>query len=162
MKLPSVLNPTPWSWSLVRFCSTALGSYVKDSLTVLALLAVCALTDWRLAIVAFLVIPAMAWPVSRFARALKRSASQTQGSLAALTTLTAEHLTSGTPWFVITTGVWERTSKDVRDQLEIVDRVRGFAYAGGRVVEVMVVRPNGGRAQPPSSASTPHFHTAGN
>lgn len=72
--------------------STSLSSYLKDSLTVLALLGVCAAADWRLAVLAFLVIPAMAWPVSRFAKSVKRTASDTQGSLAALTELTAEQL----------------------------------------------------------------------
>lgn len=72
--------------------TTSLSSYVKDTLTVLALLAVCAASDWRLAVLAFLVIPAMAWPVSRFAKSVKRTATQTQGSLAALTELTAEQL----------------------------------------------------------------------
>ena len=72
--------------------STTLSSYLKDSLTVLALLFVCAAADWRLAVLAFLVIPAMAWPVSRFAKSVKRTASDTQGSLAALTELTAEQL----------------------------------------------------------------------
>jgi subfamily B ATP-binding cassette protein MsbA len=72
--------------------STALSSYVKDTLTVIALLAVCAAADLRLFALAFLVVPAMVWPVSRFARSLKRTASSTQASLAALTQLTAEQL----------------------------------------------------------------------
>lgn len=72
--------------------STALSTYLKDTLTVLALLGVCASIDWRLSVLAFLVIPAMAWPVSRFAKALKRIAMTTQSSLAALTRLTAEQL----------------------------------------------------------------------
>lgn len=42
---------------------------------------------------------------------------------------------------VITREVWEKTPADVRTRLEIVDSVKGFAYAdGGRTVEVMVVR----------------------
>jgi subfamily B ATP-binding cassette protein MsbA len=74
--------------------STSLSSWVKDCLTVLALLGVCAATDWRLAALAFLVIPAMSWPVSRFAKTLKHIATRTQGSLAELTRLTAEQLHS--------------------------------------------------------------------
>ncbi|MBK7864616.1 MAG: ABC transporter ATP-binding protein [Archangiaceae bacterium] len=72
--------------------STSLSTYLKDTFTVLALLAVCATTDWRLAVLAFLVIPAMTVPVSRFAKSLKRIATQTQGSLSNLTRLTAEQL----------------------------------------------------------------------
>jgi hypothetical protein len=68
------------------------------------------------------------------------------------TQLTAEHLAAGTPWFVVTSNVWERTEPEVRDRVEVVDRVRGLAYAGGRVVEVMVVRPTASGSQ---SASAP-------
>jgi 4-amino-4-deoxy-L-arabinose transferase-like glycosyltransferase len=68
--------------------------------------------------------------------------------------LTAEQLDSGTPWFVVTTNVWDRTAPDVRDRLEVVDRVKGLAYAGARVVEVMVVRANGAQARSPSDPST--------
>ncbi len=72
--------------------TVSFSSYVKDTLTVLALLAVCALTDWRLAVLGFLVLPAMAWPVAAFAKSVKRQATKTQGSLAALTELTTEQL----------------------------------------------------------------------
>jgi len=67
-------------------------AYVKDTLTVLALLAVCAAADWRLAVLGFGVLPAMAWPVAAFAKSVRRQATKTQGSLAALTELTAEQL----------------------------------------------------------------------
>jgi subfamily B ATP-binding cassette protein MsbA len=72
--------------------SQALSAWLKDALTVIALLAVCATTDLRLFALAFLVVPAMTWPVSRFARSLKKTASRTQASLATLTQLTAEQL----------------------------------------------------------------------
>ena len=57
------------------------------------------------------------------------------------TQLTREHLERGTGWFVITANVWDKTAPDLRDRFEIIDRIKGFAYAGGRVVEVMIVRP---------------------
>jgi subfamily B ATP-binding cassette protein MsbA len=72
--------------------STALGSYVKDSLQLLALLASCAIIDVKLFLLTFVALPLTILPVSRFARAVKRSARQTQGSLGRLTTLVAELL----------------------------------------------------------------------
>jgi 4-amino-4-deoxy-L-arabinose transferase-like glycosyltransferase len=56
------------------------------------------------------------------------------------TQLTAEHLAGATPWFVVTAAVWDKTAPEIRERFEVVDRIKGFAYAGGRVVEVMVVR----------------------
>lgn len=70
----------------------ALTSYVKDSLQVLALLAVCARIDLRLFALAFLVLPAAAFPVARFARSLRRVARGSQASLGRLTELLAEQV----------------------------------------------------------------------
>lgn len=70
----------------------ALSSWVKDPLQVLAQLLVCAFIDPRLFVLAFLVIPAMAWPVSRFAKALKKTARASQASIGALSQLTSEQL----------------------------------------------------------------------
>jgi ATP-binding cassette, subfamily B, bacterial MsbA len=70
----------------------ALSSYVKDSLIVLALLVQCWLVDTRLFVLAFIVLPAAGIPVSRFAKSVKRQTTRSQGSLAALTELVAEHL----------------------------------------------------------------------
>lgn len=77
----------------VEFAVTqALSSWVKDSLQVATLLGVCAATDVRLFFLAFVVLPAAAYPVSRFAKAVKRVATKTQGSLGRLTELTSEQL----------------------------------------------------------------------
>jgi len=54
--------------------------------------------------------------------------------------LTQLHIDAGTPWYVITSAVWDHSDPQVRNQFEIVDRVRGFAYAGGRQVEVLAVK----------------------
>jgi len=70
----------------------ALGSYVKDGLQVLALLAVCLLKDVRLFLLTFLVMPAAVVPVSRFARSLKKVATRAQASLGGLSELAAEQL----------------------------------------------------------------------
>lgn len=70
----------------------ALSSAARDTLAVAALLLVCAAIDLRLFVLAFLILPATLWPLSRFARALKRNAVSTQASLGALTTLAGESL----------------------------------------------------------------------
>jgi subfamily B ATP-binding cassette protein MsbA len=77
----------------VEFAVTqALSSYLKDSLQLLALLLVCAGQDLRLFALTFLVLPAAAWPVSRFARSVKKVARRTQASLGSLTELAGEQL----------------------------------------------------------------------
>ncbi|MFL5351689.1 ABC transporter ATP-binding protein [Archangium sp.] len=77
----------------VEFSVTqALSSYVKDTLQVLALLGSCMLIDGRLFLLAFVVLPAAAFPVSRFAKSLKKVTVRTQGSLGQLTELTSEQL----------------------------------------------------------------------
>jgi subfamily B ATP-binding cassette protein MsbA len=77
----------------VEFAVTqALTSWVKDALQLLALLTVCLVLDWRLFAVSFLVLPAALVPITRFARAVKRAARTTQGSLGQLTALVGEQL----------------------------------------------------------------------
>jgi 4-amino-4-deoxy-L-arabinose transferase-like glycosyltransferase len=56
------------------------------------------------------------------------------------TRLTAQVLDAAAPWLVITRGVWDRSDAAARARLEVVDEQRGLAYAGGRVVDVMVVK----------------------
>jgi hypothetical protein len=67
----------------------------------------------------------------------------------AATRLTQNHIDSGTPWYVITSDVWDKTEPQVRERFDVIDRVIGFAYAGGRRVEVLVVRA---RTAGPSSS----------
>ncbi|MGA9519878.1 MAG: ABC transporter ATP-binding protein, partial [Myxococcaceae bacterium] len=70
----------------------ALSSWIRDSLQVLALLAFCLVIDARLFALTFLVLPAVVFPVSRFARSVKRSAGRTQGSLGRMNELASEAL----------------------------------------------------------------------
>lgn len=70
----------------------ALASITKDSLQVLGLLAVCLVTDWRLFLIIFIVLPGTIIPVSRFARRAKKEATQSQASLAQLSKLVSEQL----------------------------------------------------------------------
>jgi ATP-binding cassette, subfamily B, bacterial MsbA len=77
----------------VEFSVTqALTSWVRDALQLLALLAVCLVLDWRLFALSFIVFPAALVPITRFARAVKRAARTTQGSLGHLTALVSEQL----------------------------------------------------------------------
>jgi ATP-binding cassette, subfamily B, bacterial MsbA len=70
----------------------ALSSWVKDALVVLAMAGVCLAQDARLFVLLALVVPAMVIPVSRFAKAAKRTATASQASLGHLTTLLTEAL----------------------------------------------------------------------
>ncbi len=69
-----------------------LTSYVREGLQLVALLVLCAVLDWRLFVLSFLVLPVTLIPVRRFARAVKRAARTTQGSLGRLTALVGEQL----------------------------------------------------------------------
>ena len=69
-----------------------LTSALRDGLQVVALLGACLVIDLRLFALAFVVVPLMAWPVSRFAKALKKVAVGAQQSLGGLTVLAAETL----------------------------------------------------------------------
>lgn len=70
----------------------ALGSITKDSLQVLGLMTVCLLTDWRLFLVTFIVLPGTIIPVSRFARGAKKAATRSQASLGQLSMMATEQL----------------------------------------------------------------------
>jgi len=77
----------------VEFSVTqALTSWVRDALQLLALLTVCLVLDWRLFALSFVVFPAALMPITRFARAVKKAARTTQGSLGNLTALVGEQL----------------------------------------------------------------------
>ncbi|MFZ5445482.1 MAG: ABC transporter ATP-binding protein [Myxococcota bacterium] len=70
----------------------ALASLTKDSLQVLGLLVVCLVTDWRLFLVTFIVLPGTIIPVSRFARGAKKQATRSQASLGQLSMIVTEQL----------------------------------------------------------------------
>jgi subfamily B ATP-binding cassette protein MsbA len=77
----------------VEFAITqALSSWTKDALQVIALLGVCLIIDVRLFVLGFIVLPAAAIPVARFARSVKHVARRTQASLGRLTELSSELL----------------------------------------------------------------------
>lgn len=65
----------------------------RDALTALALLTVCLLLDWQLAVVAFGVYPLAFWPIARFGRRLRRAAGDAHEERGALATEVHEALT---------------------------------------------------------------------
>jgi 4-amino-4-deoxy-L-arabinose transferase-like glycosyltransferase len=70
------------------------------------------------------------------------------GSIREQRSMTLSHalLDSSPQWLVITNTVWDKTPPDVRERLQVVESVRGLAYAdGGRVLDVMVIRQQPGR-----------------
>src|SRR5262249_26806137 len=67
--------------------SQTLTSYLRDVLQILALLATCLWLDARLFLLAFVLLPAAIFPISRFARSLKKVATRTQTTLGELTQL---------------------------------------------------------------------------
>lgn len=70
----------------------ALSSLAKDTLQVLGLLVVCFVTDPRLFLVVFIVLPGTIIPVARFARSAKKTATKSQASLGVLSMMTAEQV----------------------------------------------------------------------
>jgi subfamily B ATP-binding cassette protein MsbA len=78
----------------VEFAVTyGLAAYLRDGLQVLVLLAVSIALDWRLALLAFVAVPATVVPIIRFARRLKKVAHRGQEQIGGLYTLLHEALT---------------------------------------------------------------------
>jgi subfamily B ATP-binding cassette protein MsbA len=65
--------------------TVALASYLRDALQIIALLCVCAWLDLRLFLVAVAVVPLAAWPLARYAGALKKVTARVQDELGGFT-----------------------------------------------------------------------------
>jgi subfamily B ATP-binding cassette protein MsbA len=72
--------------------SQGLLAYVKDAATAAALVVSCALLDARLFAVLCLSVPLAVWPLTRFAKGLKKIAGRTQGALGQTTEQVSEVL----------------------------------------------------------------------
>lgn len=57
---------------------------LRDGAQVVALLGLCLLIEWRLALVVFGIYPLVFWPIARIGRRLRRAAGETQSAHAAL------------------------------------------------------------------------------
>ena len=78
----------------VEFAVTyGLAAYLRDGLQVVVLLGVSIALDWRLALLAFVAVPATVVPIIRFARRLKKVAHRGQEQIGGLYTLLHEALT---------------------------------------------------------------------
>ncbi|HXX30375.1 MAG TPA: ABC transporter ATP-binding protein [Myxococcaceae bacterium] len=128
--------------SQVEFAVTqALTSYVRDGLQLVALLVLCAALDVRLFLLSFVVLPLTLIPVMRFARAVKRAARATQGSLGRLTALVGEQL-HGLPVVQAFGGegrARERFDAEQRHYLSAMDRSLVLRGAASPTVELLGV-----------------------
>ncbi len=62
----------------------AVAAYLRDSMQVLVLTVLAFILDWRLAIIAFVVMPVAVFPIVHFGKRLKRVSTDSQVSLGAL------------------------------------------------------------------------------
>ncbi|TMA26791.1 MAG: ATP-binding cassette domain-containing protein [Deltaproteobacteria bacterium] len=77
----------------VEFAVTyGVAAYLRDGMQVLVLLALSIALDWRLALLAFVAVPLIVWPIFRFARRLKRIADRGQEQIGVLYTILHEAL----------------------------------------------------------------------
>ncbi|MBM3581443.1 MAG: ABC transporter permease, partial [Alphaproteobacteria bacterium] len=58
--------------------STVLTGFGKDALSLVGLVAVMFIQDWRLALTAFVVFPVAVWPIARLGRRMRRVTAHTQ------------------------------------------------------------------------------------
>jgi ATP-binding cassette, subfamily B, bacterial MsbA len=78
---------------LLRFAITdAVASFMKDSVSLVALIIVAFLKDWVLASIAFMVFPASVLPVMRLSKRIKRFTRRGQISTGALTAILQENI----------------------------------------------------------------------
>ena len=70
--------------------SEAVTSVLKDSFTVIGLVFVVFFQDWQLAIIAMVVFPLTAYPISRFSKKMRDIATRTQVTMGTLTSLLQE------------------------------------------------------------------------
>ncbi len=62
--------------------SNAVTGILKDSFTILGLIGVIFYREWRLAILAMLVLPIAVWPIVKFGRKLRKISTQSQKTMA--------------------------------------------------------------------------------
>jgi ATP-binding cassette, subfamily B, bacterial MsbA len=73
--------------------SDAFTAVLKDAFTIVGLIAVVFYRDWKLAAIAFLVLPIAIYPIIAFGRKLRKVSTKTQKSLARLTSFLHETIT---------------------------------------------------------------------
>ena len=81
--------------SMQSAVSEAITSLVRDTFTIIALVCFVFYTDWKLALIAMIVFPATAYPISRFGKKIRKVTTKTQESMGSLNTLLQETI-SGT------------------------------------------------------------------
>ena len=81
--------------SIQAASSEAVTSLIKDTVTLISLIAVVFYTDWKLAIVATIVFPLAIYPISTLGKKMRKVATSTQVTMGTLTSLLQETI-SGT------------------------------------------------------------------
>jgi subfamily B ATP-binding cassette protein MsbA len=71
----------------------ALASLLRDSLTIICLVGVIFYRDWRLAVIAVVVLPAALYPITRFGRTSRRVGKKSQVQMGALSSILHESAT---------------------------------------------------------------------
>jgi subfamily B ATP-binding cassette protein MsbA len=71
----------------------ALASLLRDTLTIICLIGVIFYRDWRLAIIAVVVLPAAIYPITRFGRTSRRVGKKSQVQMGALSSILHESAT---------------------------------------------------------------------
>ena len=81
--------------SIQSASSEAITSLIKDTVTLISLIAVIFYTDWKLAIIAMIVFPLTIYPISRLGKKMRSVATSTQITMGTLSSLLQETI-SGT------------------------------------------------------------------
>jgi len=72
--------------------STAVTALIRDTLTIVFLLGVIFYQDWLLALIAFLVFPAVAWPIVHFSKKMRHATLAGQVSMGEISALVEESI----------------------------------------------------------------------
>lgn len=70
--------------------STAITALIRDSMTIIFLLGVVFYQDWLLALIAFLVLPVIVYPIIRFGKKMRRATLDSQASMGEISSLVEE------------------------------------------------------------------------
>lgn len=108
--------------------STVLTGFGKDALSLVGLVAVMFIQDWRLALTAFVVFPVAVWPIARLGRRMRRVTAHTQEEMGQLMTI-LEQTIQGIR--IVKSYVMEEYEK--RRVAAIVERVFGLTQKAARV-----------------------------
>jgi subfamily B ATP-binding cassette protein MsbA len=115
--------------SLVRHSSVkTLTGMVKDSLTLVFLVALMFVQDWLLALIAFVFFPAAVLPVARIGRRMRKVSANTQAQMGELTTILDETFQGAR-----VVKAYGMEDYEIGRTRKIIDRILGLAWKAARV-----------------------------